>query len=212
MPIIIYVCFFKKHAVSTLPADWAAFGNYLGGVLTPILSIFSTVLLTYITILISKESSSKAISQRLIEKKQEAYIEVFNQLFIFRQWELEKIKLEQSLDREKEKFNNLSSAKKKEYDHEEEQTKLLKCTINENFILLKGVAIYLECLPIKYDHIFDFSKIEEYSILRDNFVSFINAMQNFNINEEVTLNNIPDAEINNNINQFLLSIKSQIIY
>lgn len=52
IPIAIYILNFKKHSLSDDPGDWGTFGDYLGGVLNPILAIiglYITVALAYLS-------------------------------------------------------------------------------------------------------------------------------------------------------------------
>ena len=52
IPIVIYLIKFRKYTISEDPADWGTFGDYLGGVLNPILALiglFITVALAYLS-------------------------------------------------------------------------------------------------------------------------------------------------------------------
>lgn len=52
IPIVIYLINFGKHEFSDNPADWGTFGDYVGGVLNPILALiglFITVALAYLS-------------------------------------------------------------------------------------------------------------------------------------------------------------------
>ena len=65
IPIIIYPINFWNHKFSDDPSDWGTFGDYLGGVLNPILAIiglFITVALAYLSDKWNKTSILKKMS------------------------------------------------------------------------------------------------------------------------------------------------------
>lgn len=49
-----YAYNFRNHVISTNSENWGHFGDYLGGVLNPIISLINLVVLTYITISINR--------------------------------------------------------------------------------------------------------------------------------------------------------------
>lgn len=52
VPLLIYSCKFRQHPCSSLPSDWALFGDYIGGTLNPILAligIFVTIAIAYMS-------------------------------------------------------------------------------------------------------------------------------------------------------------------
>jgi uncharacterized membrane protein len=54
LPLIPYLINFRKHDWSPNPADWANFGDYLGGTLGPVLGILTLVVTIYIAIELNK--------------------------------------------------------------------------------------------------------------------------------------------------------------
>jgi uncharacterized membrane protein len=49
-----FVCNFWRHGMSNDPAQWGHVGDYFGGVLNPFISLISLIVLTYISIAVSK--------------------------------------------------------------------------------------------------------------------------------------------------------------
>ncbi len=63
VPIGIYIINFHKLDISTNPNDWADFGEFVGGVLSPLLSVANLIILGYITIFVSEQDSRIALNQ-----------------------------------------------------------------------------------------------------------------------------------------------------
>lgn len=57
IPFGLYIYFFHHQPIGN-PIDWSYFGNFYGGVLTPIITAITTALLAYITITISKRGET----------------------------------------------------------------------------------------------------------------------------------------------------------
>lgn len=57
IPFGLYFYFFYNQLIGS-PVDWGYFGNFYGGVLTPIITAITTILLAYISITISKRSET----------------------------------------------------------------------------------------------------------------------------------------------------------
>ncbi|KFE99014.1 hypothetical protein [Chryseobacterium luteum] len=53
MPVIFYVINFHENDRSTDPADWGVFGDYLGGILNPIISFLTLIITVIIAVNIS---------------------------------------------------------------------------------------------------------------------------------------------------------------
>lgn len=43
-PLLVYICFFGGYSISDNPADWGAFGDYIGGVYTVLVTFFAIYL------------------------------------------------------------------------------------------------------------------------------------------------------------------------
>lgn len=57
IPLAIYIYYFHNHPIGD-PIDWSYFGDFYGGVLTPLITAITTLLLIYITITISKRGET----------------------------------------------------------------------------------------------------------------------------------------------------------
>jgi uncharacterized membrane protein len=76
-PIYFYIHYFGENIPSERAADWGPFGDYFGGIINPILSLFSLVVTVYIAIALRKiedQRSEKAIEttykpELIIEEK-----------------------------------------------------------------------------------------------------------------------------------------------
>ena len=73
MPLVYFISIFHNHEISTEIGDWANFGDYIGGILNPIISFCSLFLLGYLTYLVTRDSIEESTSQQLKIKKMEAY-------------------------------------------------------------------------------------------------------------------------------------------
>ena len=72
-PIISYLIYFGKNDVTNDPILWGVFGDYLGGILNPVFSLASLIVLGYLTYLISEQSNKRNQDLFILEKRMEAY-------------------------------------------------------------------------------------------------------------------------------------------
>lgn len=70
-----YVLNFLRYDISNEPSDWGAFSDYIGGLVNPIISIASLVVLGYLTFIISKQGNEENRMLFILEKKLIAYEE-----------------------------------------------------------------------------------------------------------------------------------------
>lgn len=63
IPTVIYWCNFRGYKLSDSPGDWGVFGDYMGGVLNPLLSIVNLIVLGYLTIFVSEQDNRMALNQ-----------------------------------------------------------------------------------------------------------------------------------------------------
>lgn len=73
IPVIIYVLFFIRNDISIYPESWAYLGDFIGGTSGLIVSILSLVVLTILTIKISRIDSSLQMSLADLHEKRKAY-------------------------------------------------------------------------------------------------------------------------------------------
>ena len=65
-----YIFTFYKSAISNNPSDWGGFGDFLGGVLNPIIGIVNIIILIYVAIIVSKNEERRWLSQFIYDEKQ----------------------------------------------------------------------------------------------------------------------------------------------
>ncbi len=63
IPTVIYLGNFGGYKLSDSPGDWGVFGDYLGGVLNPLLSIVNLIVLGYLTVFVSEQDNRMALNQ-----------------------------------------------------------------------------------------------------------------------------------------------------
>lgn len=73
--LLIFAFNFHDQQVSKDVADWGVFGDFMGGVLNPVISLASLIILGYITLVISKESTKENKNLFLFERSMVAYQE-----------------------------------------------------------------------------------------------------------------------------------------
>ncbi|MFC2080457.1 hypothetical protein ACFLRQ_03175, partial [Bacteroidota bacterium] len=78
VPIIIFLIYFNKQVISTDINDWGQFGSYFGGILTPIISVLSLIILVNIYLKLGKDESFEKWRLYRNQMKHEAYIELHN--------------------------------------------------------------------------------------------------------------------------------------
>ena len=70
IPIFIYLIIFYHHPLSDNGSNWGDFGNYLGGILNPIIGIFNVVVLVYLTLKVSELDNVR--NERALELQRES--------------------------------------------------------------------------------------------------------------------------------------------
>lgn len=75
-PLYIYIKQFGTCYYSNKLMDWANFGDYIGGVLNPIIALLSLIFIVYITYLVSRDASKENKNLYLLQRRMEAYDEL----------------------------------------------------------------------------------------------------------------------------------------
>ncbi len=73
IPIIFFIVFFHNQNISHNQSDWAVFGTYINGLLSPMISLMSLVVLVYIYLIIQKLSSEENHKLYKLKRRIEAY-------------------------------------------------------------------------------------------------------------------------------------------
>lgn len=58
-PVLFYIISFSSFNISNNPEHWGVFGDYIGGVLNPIISLLSLIVLAILTWLVGKQSNKE---------------------------------------------------------------------------------------------------------------------------------------------------------
>ena len=66
--IIIYILNFYNKKISDDTSDWAIFGDYIGGIVNPLVAIINVLVLIYLTLLVEKNSEVRN-KQNILEQK-----------------------------------------------------------------------------------------------------------------------------------------------
>lgn len=62
-PLILYIITFYGQSISKDPANWGQFGDYVGGVLNPIIAVMNLIVLIFISIYLSKLDSHRHFNE-----------------------------------------------------------------------------------------------------------------------------------------------------
>ncbi|MCK0147767.1 hypothetical protein MWU78_19090 [Arenibacter sp. F26102] len=76
IPTVLFVLQFKSYSISNSIAEWGSFGDYFGGILNPIISFASLVLLGYITVIVAKNSNKENYILNVKLRRMDAYKEL----------------------------------------------------------------------------------------------------------------------------------------
>jgi hypothetical protein len=80
LPVILFLFNFRHQTISVIQNDWADFSSYFSGILTPIISILSLIILIYIYLLIQKQSSEENHKLFRLQRRIQAYDELLDYL------------------------------------------------------------------------------------------------------------------------------------
>lgn len=73
IPAIYFVSNFKSANISEQISDWGAFGDYFGGTINTIISLFSLIILGYLTFLVSEQSNKENKKINILLRRLDAY-------------------------------------------------------------------------------------------------------------------------------------------
>ncbi|HAQ18592.1 MAG TPA: hypothetical protein DCR40_05070 [Prolixibacteraceae bacterium] len=171
IPIFYFWLKFKSFNISSSISDWGNFGAYIGGIISPIISIYSVIILGYITYLLSKNSSEENKNLYILQKKLEAYEELMKYLPGIHQTPIKlQLQMECLSHILLEESNTISLEK---YLHETDK-------ILEHVDFFVEFHYFLFNYRPRYDHLFkydfesiDFNRIVSLSgQIQDNFLAF----------------------------------------
>lgn len=213
IPLIFYIITFRTHSISQNPSDWGAFGDYIGGVLSLLLSIYTTGLLIYITILLNKKDSKEAQIRKNKDIKYKIYFEIIKTLRDYSIWECSKAKCLIEYAFIKQRYEDLTNAEKKALaeKHNKEKREILERCIIENISILKSTYIYINDLPLIYKQYFPTAfETSQYVSLKEDFSSFINNFEQLYSLDSHTIETIKDETLRQNIDRFLELLYNEV--
>ncbi|WP_373943095.1 hypothetical protein OEG92_08340 [Polaribacter sejongensis] len=97
IPVLTFVFVFINNPISDKQSDWADFGTYINGILTPIVSIFSFLILIYIYFEIEKLSNENNHNLFILQKRMEAFEELEKYIHEFSQINLRFLQIKNTL-------------------------------------------------------------------------------------------------------------------
>ena len=115
LPILIYAYFFRDLSLGG-PSEWGKFGDFYSGVLNPIITAITTLLLIYITSIIARRDETRQQKKMFFEYR----LNVINKLMMYQQnlnniksrfW-VKQVLIEAQICKNNENFDNLSFADK----------------------------------------------------------------------------------------------------
>ena len=116
LPILIYAYYFRDLSLGG-PTEWGKFGDFYSGVLNPIITAITTLLLIYITSIIARRDETRQQKKFFFEYR----LNVINKLMAYQQnlnniksqfW-VKKVLIDTQICKNKENYDNLSYADKK---------------------------------------------------------------------------------------------------
>lgn len=143
IPIVFYYKNFKNHSPSPSATDWGAFGDYMGGIINPIIGFFSIVILGYISIKIGKNSTDEQKDLFISQQRRLAYQELIAEYSKFKT-----ILANISVNRERLK-------RIEEIDVDKQNVDII-IRFTEYKIELNMFKIYLSSFGVKYHKLFDY--------------------------------------------------------
>ena len=196
---LAYLLNFSNHPISNNSHDWGSFGDYIGGILNPIISLLSVVVLGYLTYFVYKHSS--------LENKNVFYLEQKTLAFQYIS------KLSNNIDIYKEKsslhFDITISARKLTY------------TVPANEQLIKSMESieYLSELKVgysnfgrNYGHLFKYDfESDDYKLLQSSinfYLSDLKANLSTNLGTEVNDRNYHSLKAI--INKFMSVLQEEL--
>ncbi len=87
--ILPYVLWFITHPISRHPEDWGNFGDYIGGILNPLLTIINIYLLIQLSVKVESREDQKVIK----DIKLKIYSELVSTLF---EYDIKRVKFNKS--------------------------------------------------------------------------------------------------------------------
>ncbi|WP_339876138.1 hypothetical protein [Olleya marilimosa] len=198
LPIIIYIANFWGMTLSESPEKWGAFGDYFGGLLNPVIAIFGTIFLGYLTYEIGKQNSNDTKNIFVYQQRMIAYQEIAD--------------LTTELDASRNKIkihNDLMIALGKQGVKEETVNQYIKA-MESTFFPISNLKVSLYNFPIKYGHLFkyDFDSTH-YRNLKEKSSKLYNSLDILERKEREKID-FNDTELISEFKTFLGDLREEI--
>ncbi len=169
-PITIFTINFSSQSVSSSIADWGTFGDFFGGVTNTIVSILSLIILTYISVVVSKFSSEENKNLFILQKQIEAFDE-------FAKYIPRMNMIGKEIAKKLSRINFI--AQKKDITNLDQIEMLLEAVYTD-VMFVHEYHYYLFNFNARYSHIFKYNfEKEKYLNLISTSKNFSNAMDTF---------------------------------
>lgn len=211
-PILFYILHFHPSSLSNNTSDWGSFGSYYGGIISPISSICSTLLLVYITLLIDKKNSQEAHDTEVLETKKKHFYQIVEKLQIFNDWLCARRRFVIEEQEAKRKYSNLSHEEKDKIKYSEYLAKMDLCHrfIYDEYINLLSLNYYIQELGFKYKYTFEsMNDLDEYIQLKHIFEAFTKDIEMFITGDKKDLP-INEKEIKQSLSTFITILQLEL--
>ena len=176
IPNILYLLYFYKNSISENPEDWAQFATYFGGILNPIIAIFGTLILGYLSIQIGKQSSEENKNLFILEQKILAYQKLAQNLEII---EIQMFKTVDTL--------LINSAFKGKINSDDIVKKYVS-SLEDLLLPMAELQSTLNNFPTIYGHLF------KYDFDNTKYIKLIKSCEDFVAQSKNPLKNISDID------------------
>lgn len=206
--VLSYILNFKGFSVSKDGADWANLGSYVGGILSPLISLISLIVLTYITYLISKNDNVANFKLNLLSRRLEAYdklVELCPEVL-------------KSTEEYTKDFDSNFSFETILANETLKNEMLANCKrVRKSYIELRAALVFFE---IRYGHIFEFDfKSNCYTSLLSSLESeikyyhfFSKEIQGLGDEKDTDSVDIDSSKIEGYLFEFLGKIRTELDY
>ncbi|KAF2080262.1 hypothetical protein [Flavobacterium sharifuzzamanii] len=146
LPLFFFILNFNSNILSNDISDWASFGDYLGGTINTLISLFSLIILGYLTYLVSEQSNAENKKNNILMRRMDAYDELtafFPQVNQF------------LLDFAKSANTILDKVQVKPLDDYLIREKQLE--LNKQILLFKNFYSLLFSFNVRYGHLFEYN-------------------------------------------------------
>ncbi len=194
--LLIFFINFKNQSFSNRISDWGAFGDYFGGVLNSSISFISLLILSFLTYLISKQSSQDDKENNLLMRKMDAYDKLTSYIPI----------INRSLSQIPKSTLLISNEKINEFSLKENKDEIYKCIRD-----FSEAHHFIFVFKARYGHVFNynFDSKEFQNLIKSSskLNEYLNSIkESFDLNE-FTLTNIDDG-IENFVDSIVMLVNS----